>query len=210
MICPYRSRHTHSAKPSLADRLGKDEEGADSATGSGLEVTCTKCYINGRATAELKYEEVDIDQILNETIASISDKAENLTRTVADLLGDCVGNGTDLYELDCPKLDVSLDMNLSPMPQASMEFRFDELEVFMQLRTVIAAGSSFEVPLFESTAPLGLSLGPDLELGVFFTVDLLLSVDRTLDITSGFHLKLEDGIAFTIDMFGNEPSGIAL
>jgi hypothetical protein len=40
-------------------------------------------------------------------------------------------------------------------------------------------------------------------LGVFFTADLILDFDASLDITSGLHIKLDDGVSFMIDLFGH-------
>ena len=204
----------------LARRLDNDDESVTSTEDSRLEITCTKCYINGRATAELKYEDVDIGQIFTETVDKVYDAADNLTDTVAEYVKDCVGDtwenitrdGFDFDDFDCPTFDVSLNFDVPTVPQASMEFRFDEMELFMQLRTVIAAGSSFTIPLYQSDSDREMLLGSNSDLGlrVYFTVDLLLSVDRTLDMTSGLHLKLEDGVTFTVDMFGDKPSGIVL
>lgn len=104
-----------------------------------------------------------------------------------------------------PPFNVSLDVEIDSDPSASLHFGFDELELFMQVRTMLAAGSSFTVPLYDSSEDLGIA---EIGLGVFFTVDLILNVDRPLDVTSGIHLKLEDGLSFVIDLFGDKPSEI--
>jgi hypothetical protein len=54
--------------------------------------------------------------------------------------------------------------------------------------------------LYKSETPLGISAGRDLEVGIVFTVDVILSVEAEIDIISGFYIKLNDGVAINIPL----------
>ena len=56
----------------------------------------------------------------------------------------------------------------------------------------------------------GFGVGKELTLGVIFTVDLILSVDAAIDISTGVHIKLEDGVGINIPMFAKNVSNIMM
>jgi hypothetical protein len=99
---------------------------------------------------------------------------------------------------------VPIESNLS----VSLKFGFEELELFMQVSTMLAANSSYTIPLFGSSDVEADFV--EFDFGVYFTVDLILDVGRPLDMTSGIHLKLDDGILIGIDLFGDKPSDIIM
>lgn len=141
--------------------------------------------------------------LVNVSTAAVEWAANAFGTTVEDFLED-----GDLDDLELPPFNVSLDVDIESNPGASLQFTFEGLELFMQVRTMLASGSSFIVPLL---GPSNLLMGAvDLGFGVFFTVDLIIDVERPLDMTSGIHLKLDDGVSFTIDLFGNETSDIVV
>jgi hypothetical protein len=105
-----------------------------------------------------------------------------------------------------PPFNVSLDVDIESIPAASLHFGFEEFELFMQVRTKLAAASMFTIPLLEyPSVPAKLGAGP---LGVFYTADLILEFHAPLDITSGIHIKLDDGVSFKIELFGDKSSEI--
>lgn len=114
----------------------------------------------------------------------------------------------DFTNFTYPPFNVSLDVEVDSNPNVTLHFGFEELEIFLQVRTMLATGSSFVVPLYDSSKVLGVLGVVEIGLGVFFTVDLILDVDRPLDMTSGVHLKLDDTLSITIDLFGKKPSEI--
>jgi hypothetical protein len=64
--------------------------------------------------------------------------------------------------------------------------------------------------LYKSETPLGISTGQDLEVGSVFTVDVILSVEAEITISSGFHIKLNDGVAINIPLLGQSISRVTL
>jgi hypothetical protein len=84
------------------------------------------------------------------------------------------------------------------------------MELYMLLDTILSAGTTYTLNLYSSISPIGLAVGDELQVGVIFSVDLILSVEAEIDISSGFHIKLEDGIAIDIPMFDQNVSSITL
>lgn len=111
----------------------------------------------------------------------------------------------DFSNFTYPPFNVSLDLEVDSNPNVTLHFGFEELEIFLQVRTTFATGSSFFVPLYDSSKVLGVLGVVEIGLGIFFTVDLILDIDRPLDMTSGVHLKLDDTLSITIDLFGDKP-----
>ena len=80
----------------------------------------------------------------------------------------------------------------------------------MQIDTTLSLGATYTLNLYSSTTPLGIRITEELQLGIIFGVDLILSVQGEIDISSGFHIKLNDGVALNIAMFGDQVSDIVL
>jgi len=57
---------------------------------------------------------------------------------------------------------------------------------------------------------MGIAVGSDITAGVACVIDLVLDVETVLDITSGFHLKLDKGVRMELRMFGLNVSWIDL
>jgi hypothetical protein len=178
-----------------------------------VNIVCTKCYVNALATAELKVGSGgNVSQAIEEAVDAAGDLLKNVGRAAADWFQAFVGTTVkDIFTIDAapitfPPFNVSLDVPVESNSSVSLDFGFEELELFLQIRTMLAADSTYTIPLF-STSRID---GPfvDINFGVFFTVDLILDVDRPLDMTSGIHLKLDNGVLISIDLFGDKPSDI--
>jgi len=74
----------------------------------------------------------------------------------------------------------------------------------------ITLEGTYTIRIFKSHSPVGISLGDNLEIGVFLTIDLILSADSGLDLESGFHIKFNDGIALEIALFSKNVSSVTL
>lgn len=167
------------------------------------------------ATAELKFSPgFDINQAINETFDEVRNEVSDIWNATQEWVEDFFGEAAeDLLALDfdnftLPPFNVSLDVDVKRTQEASLHFNFEEFELLMQVRTKLPAGSEFTIPLLESSPnPLP---GVDFEFDVFFTADLILSFDQALEVTSGIHLKLDQGVSFAIDLFGNNPSDISM
>jgi hypothetical protein len=192
-----------------------DPKGQFGTSGS-IEISCKKCYTKGIATFEL-----DIDDNFNASEAveatkntfegnvmnftkSIGDYFENYTEGVVGKLTD----GIDVDDFAFPTFNYSFDLAIPAIPKSTLEFTFDEMELFLEMETVFTAGAQYEYTLFTAQSPAGIGLGPNLMLGVVFSADLILSVEGTFDMSSGIHIKLDDGIKISIPLFSEQISNI--
>ena len=98
---------------------------------------------------------------------------------------------------------------MDAFPGTILEFQFDGVEIFVELDIILGSNLSYKLNLFKSTQ-LGIELDEDLFLGLVFSIDLFLSVDSEITITSGFHLLLEDGVLIRLALFAKEASDTKL
>lgn len=156
---------------------------------------------------------------MNATIGSISNNVQNLTESVGDYLVNYtsgvlanVQDGVDASDFALPTFPFAFDLNVPEMPETHLKIQFDNLELYLELNTVISYGVTYEINLFSSTSPYGVRVGTVLQLGIVAAVDLILTIESTdsIDISTGFHIKLEDGIVFDLALFGDKVSDMAL
>ncbi|KAK9783934.1 hypothetical protein AB5N19_09875 [Seiridium cardinale] len=88
------------------------------------------------------------------------------------------------------------------IPESEPSFQFGDMELYVQLETVLSDVVTCSVHLYTSKTPIGVSISDSLRAGVFFTTHLILNTEAEIDISSQFHTKLEDGVAFDIALFG--------
>ena len=91
-----------------------------------------------------------------------------------------------------------------------LEFKLQELDLYMLLDTEVSAEATLTIPLYVSQTPVGISLGPDLEVGVFVTLDLILSVGGAVSLRSGFHLRVDETMGFKLALFSRDVSDVYL
>jgi hypothetical protein len=131
---------------------------------------------------------------------------------VTDMVMDIAEGDTDIDSIDFkwPTFNYSLNMEVPAIPEAKLHFSFDDLELYMKMDTVLALGSTYTLNLYTSETPLGLEISDELSLGIVFTVDLILDVEGKIDVSSGFHIKIDDGLGIDLTLFGHGASGITL
>lgn len=117
-------------------------------------------------------------------------------------------DGFDVEHFEMPTFDYAFELDIPEIPNVNLKFKFDGMEIYMNMNTILEAAVTYELPLYRSQSPLGLHISDDVEAGIFLTVDLILSVGGQIDISSGFHIKLDDGIVIEIALFSNEVSNI--
>ncbi|KAF2679800.1 hypothetical protein K458DRAFT_374622 [Lentithecium fluviatile CBS 122367] len=184
--------------------------------GAGIEIICKKCYTKGIATFVLDIaDDFNASQAVNATKVEFEDEVMNFTQSVSNYFTNYtkgviskLGDGIDLADFAFPTFNYSFDLDIPAIPECNLEFEFDQMELYLEMETVFTAGSEYEYTLFTAQSPVGIGLGPNLMLGVVFSVDLILSVEGTLDMSSGIHIKLEDGIKIQIPLFSEEISNI--
>ena len=113
------------------------------------------------------------------------------------------------YSVPTLDLDFNLD-NITGFTDVHLHFEFDDLEFYFDLDTKLP-GSTWMINLFTSETPVGFSyLDLGLQVGAIFSVDLFLIADAEIEIGSGIHIKLDDGVAFDMQMFKNDVSSIMI
>lgn len=188
------------------------------ASTAGITVVCTKCYLKGFATGELS---VPSNFSMLSTIESVKNSTVDMIESLTDRVGEYVDNiaqefWTDVITFDwddfeLPTLDFDFDnYTIEEVGDVNVRFSFDGLELYMELDTTLALGSTYTLPLYNSITPLGITISENLKLGLTFSVSLILDAQFTIDISSGIHLKLDDGFAVDIALFGDKASGITL
>ncbi len=170
-------------------------------------------------------------RIYHQAIYSVEDNLRNFTTYVEDWTDKAFDNFTDetfgehwydvtdwdldIEDYELPTFDYDFNMKVPAMPEASLCFTFDDLELYMELDTTLSLYSTYTLNLYTSPPavgpiPIGFKVSDDFLIGVVFTIDLILTASGFIDISSGFHIKLEDGLAIDFELFGKDASGITL
>jgi hypothetical protein len=183
--------------------------------------------LKGGATAELTINgTLDLGSTIKNLTAQLGRELKNLTDTAIDSLPKVFENFDDEvvdivepgqeFELDKAidfsklEVDTDIDIDLPPLPAVQILFQIDNLDLYMEIDTTIAAGATLTIPLYKSQSQFGVSSGDDLEIGLFVTMDLILSVEGEISLRSGFHLVLDDPVGFNIALFGTDVSKLIL
>ncbi|KAL2866222.1 uncharacterized protein BJX67DRAFT_141728 [Aspergillus lucknowensis] len=183
-------------------------------TEAGLSLICTACYINGSVSGSLTIED---DFNVTQAIDSVTDELANVTETALHQLGDFAGDflesaiDLDFDDLPAwPTLDLDLDLaDADGFPGVHAQFEFDGLELYLELDLQLSAGATYTLDLFTSQGPAGFAI-PGLEAGALFKVSLVLIAQAEINIGSGIHIKLDDGLALELELFNKNVSGITL
>lgn len=122
---------------------------------------------------------VDVDNFIT--------KAINYTETYVKKI--CSGFHID--DFDFPTIPVDFDVDVPSIPQCDLSFQFDGLELYMEINTNLSSGATYTLNLYTSPSAIGFAVGDELLVGVIFSVDLILSVETEIDISSGFHIQLK-------------------
>lgn len=185
---------------------------------SSIAIVCSTCYVNGTVSGSFTLNgdfnaTQAIDSIGNE-IANMStaafDTLKNFTEEVAETLAE------DITQLEIndfpafPTLDVDFNMqNISNFEGAKVVFEFDALELYLDLDIVLSAGATYTLTIFSSETPAGFAV-PGLEAGAVFSIDLILIAEAEIELGSGIHMKLDDGLIFDLEMFDGPVSSVTV
>lgn len=114
-----------------------------------------------------------------------------------------------MHNISRPTVDVDFGLSdLVPVPEYQFSLTLDELDLFVQTQMTVSGSATYTLNLYTSESILGLREGNDLELGVVLTADLILSANGSLELESGFHLRMDEGLTLTVDLFGRNVSEI--
>lgn len=189
------------------------------ASSNVTHVKCAKCYIKGVVTAEATIDgSFNPRQAIDNVEAQIDEEIKNLTTTAIQAfeqygkhLKDEFVNfdlTLDDFSFDNFTIDADFDIDIPPLPDCQLRFQLDGLELYMQL--AITMEGTYTIPIFKSQSEVGIAFDDNLEIGIFLTIDLILSAESGLDLESGFHIKFNDGIALDIALFGKNVSSVNL
>jgi hypothetical protein len=198
----------------FSSRSEGEVQKGDTSVAAGLQIVCTTCYIKGTATAQLAIDgSFNASQAFEETLDQVQGEVQNITSAAVNNIQGVATNftdGLDFEDFDFPTIPLDFNIDIPDIPECRLRFQFDGMELYMLLDTILSAGTTYTLNLYSSISPIGLAVGDELQVGVIFSVDLILSVEAEIDISSGFHIKLEDGIAIDIPMFDQNVSSITL
>ncbi|RYP07014.1 hypothetical protein DL765_009283 [Monosporascus sp. GIB2] len=169
-------------------------EKGDAAAEISIEVTCVTCYLKANQVGE------EVENITDTTVEWVKNSTGELFDNVLD--------GLDSSDFDVPPLELDFNIQYPDIPECSLRFQFDELELYLVLNTVLSGNADYKLSLYTSNTLAGLSLNSDTFVGVIFEVDLILSTSADIDFTSGIHIKIDDGAAIELSLFGNNISRI--
>ncbi|KAI4954760.1 hypothetical protein J4E86_006070 [Alternaria arbusti] len=211
----------HSFRQAGTNQAG-DHQNGTGAIEAGIEVTCRKCYVKGVATAELTIDgDFDAETLVNSTADSVKTSVQTLTSDFKDYLVKSIeevehtfdmSDGIDAsdFDFDFPTFNLTFDLDVPPIEDANLHFQFDDMELYLEIGTTLSAGATYEITLFATQTPVGMKIGQYLMLGAVVTVDLILAVEGAIDISTGFHIKLDDGVAIDLPLFGNEVADMTV
>ncbi|KAK4221720.1 hypothetical protein QBC38DRAFT_117916 [Podospora fimiseda] len=174
--------------------------------GISITITCLDCYILGSVGFEMAAnEDVNVQVAISDATKQITDTVNTFTK----LGSDTIEKLEELAELaDTNKVrDFDFD-NLIPAVSTAPDLTLGmslTMDVYLKLDTKIPIQTTLVLPLYSS--PLNLSFDvPGVNMGSSVSIDLILNSDgyEPIDMTSGIHLKIEDGIGFALEMFSKE------
>jgi hypothetical protein len=125
-------------------------------------------------------------------------------------VGTKLADGFDLDDFDLPPAKFNFNVDVPEIPEFRLQFKFEDMELYMLIDTVLSSSATYNLNLYTSNTPIGLSVGKDLMIGVVLSIDLILSVNGEIDISTGFHLKLDEGVTIDISLFSDDVSKITL
>jgi hypothetical protein len=163
---------------------------------------------------------VENDFNITQAIDNVVDEVANVTESAIDQLetfvDDLIGNVTDIDSISdfdfpaWPTLDLDLDLDdADGFPDVHAQFEFNDLELYVELDIQLSAGATYTLNLFTSQSVAGFSI-PGLEAGALFKVSLVLIAQAEIDISSGFHIKLDDAFALELELFNKNVSQISM
>jgi hypothetical protein len=184
-----------------------------------VEITCTTCYTKGTVTAQFSItDNFNATEAIRNVTGQFENEVLNITEaaakdaiTVIKDIGEAIFEGDfHVEDIPFPTFDFDFNLDIGGIPQVSLQFQLDGMELYMELDTSLSLGATYTLNLYTSDTPIGIAVSDTLLLGVVLAIDLIMDVDGEIDISNGFHLQLDDGVVINIEMFAKELSHIAL
>lgn len=208
------TRHHSEAEADVSNtEKAENENGSDDSQSvqastevkGGIEVICNECYLKGQATARLK---LGSSLNVSDTLQSIEEGVSGVVNNITDWVENIEIDWSEVDVKIPPPPEIDFNVELPDMPEAVLEFQFDDTELYLDLSTTFSAGLTYTLPLYMQG--LGIDLDEDLFLGFVFSVNLILSLENELTINHGLHIKLDDEVLLKIAMFSKEATDLKL
>lgn len=179
-----------------------------------VSVVCSKCYIKGDVQGHLKFrEDVNVTEVVDSVESEVKNATHSAWEQVKDYVEDAAKDIAHFHPSDIPAFPtLDVDLNLGEthgLPPIDAHFEFDNLELYMDMDLKLQGGTYYYLKLFSTETPAGFSL-PSLDAGAIIKASLILTSDSDINIKSGIHLKLEDGLAFDMELFNKKVSKLNL
>ncbi|KAK6439866.1 hypothetical protein LTR95_003920 [Oleoguttula sp. CCFEE 5521] len=196
---------------------GFGDQSSDGTASVSFEITCVECYIKGQVTGDLLIDgNLNISQLAEQTLDEVTDGIKNITDSFVnqtEAWAETVWTDVVTHKFDALALptynETSLDLpDLTPLPNTTIIFGFGGVELFLKIKTSLSQ-LKYQLPVVPKTPVPGwglIVLGVD--LGLYFSMDLILTADAEIDITSGVHLKIGEDAALHANLFGSDVSQI--
>ena len=178
---------------------------------------CTTCYVTADITAELRVSsQYNASAAIEDIVDDVFDDVVNITHSIIDDLEASLKNNTlDFLQLDFDGMewpvidaDLALDAFVGGLPDVHFAVTLDNFDFYVALTTSLTGSASYALNLFTSQTQFGIRIDSNTEIGVFVTVDLLMSANAAVTMDHGFHLAIDDGLAFVIDLFASDMSSL--
>ncbi|EPS39687.1 hypothetical protein H072_6528 [Dactylellina haptotyla CBS 200.50] len=187
-------------------KVAGDGGNGEVTVNAGVEIKCTTCYLKANVLADLTINgSFDFGQAISNITSEVGDAISNITDGVTEYfkdVGSAFGDGFDLDDFDQP-IQIDLNIDVPEIPQSLLTIQFDELELYTALEITFSGGVTYTLNLYTSETPIGIAID-DVFLGIVADVDLILSVEAEITISSGFHIKVDDGAVLEIPLFGQQ------
>lgn len=185
-----------------SDETSSQQSGSKSTLSgqTSLKITCVQCYVKGEATARLT---VDDGFNFTEYAHQLKDEVENFSKDVASEVEDHATNGLQEVLENFEDLNITQNFNIfvPDIPGSMLHIELNGLELYAQLDVKLSGQATYTLNLYTSKSLIGAGVKSNEFVGVVFSIDLILSSEAAIEIGSGFHIKLEDGIVIDIPMF---------
>lgn len=135
----------------------------------------------------------------------IGDVAQEVKDEIKDTFDFDFKNDHD-FRLPPPQIDFDLDV--PEFPETLMEIELRDVDMFVELGVTLSEGVTYTLNLFRSTQ-LGAQVG-NVFAGAVVSVDLILSVAAGVEVDTGFHVRMDEGVVMKMGLFAKEASDLSL
>lgn len=186
-------------------------------------MVCTKCYFKTDVSAALT---IDTTKPLNQTFstftAAVKDELVNVTEAFVQWGKDTISSSVDFLnaafdpdistdDLDFPDLDVdfNIDIPTSTLPKTNLRINFDNLDIYLQMAMKLGAGVTYTIPLIPP-AGMGIGQSSNLYMGAIVALELILTAEDDVELTSGLHITLDNDAYLELELFGKNVTSSSL